>query len=41
MGGSQAPVLPEEGAETAVRLATLGPDGPSGKFYYNEDELPR
>lgn len=39
MGGSEAPVLPEEGAETAVRLATLGPDGPTGKFYYNEDEL--
>ncbi|OGW27219.1 MAG: short-chain dehydrogenase [Nitrospirae bacterium GWC2_57_13] len=40
MGGPQAPIMPEEGAKTAVRLATLGPDGPTGKFYYGDDELP-
>lgn len=40
MGGPQAPIMPEEGAKTAVRLATLGSDGPTGKFFYNDDELP-
>jgi NAD(P)-dependent dehydrogenase (short-subunit alcohol dehydrogenase family) len=40
MGGPQAPVLPEEGAKTAVRLATLGPDGPTGKFFHGDEELP-
>ncbi len=40
MGGPRAPLLPEEGARTAVRLATLGPDGPTGKFFHGEDELP-
>ncbi len=40
MGGPQAPLLPEEGARTAVRLATLGPDGPTGKFFHGDKELP-
>jgi NAD(P)-dependent dehydrogenase (short-subunit alcohol dehydrogenase family) len=40
MGGPQAPLSPVEGARTAVRLATLGPDGPTGKFFHGEEELP-
>lgn len=40
MGGPQAPLSPSEGAGTAVRLATLGPDGPTGKFFHGEKELP-
>ena len=33
MGGSEATRSPEEGAETALWLATLPEDGPSGGFY--------
>ena len=40
MGGPSAPLAAFEGAETAVRLATLGPDGPTGKFFHGEEELP-
>jgi NAD(P)-dependent dehydrogenase (short-subunit alcohol dehydrogenase family) len=40
MGGPKAPLTPAEGAKTAVRLATLGPDGPTGKFFHGEKELP-
>jgi NAD(P)-dependent dehydrogenase (short-subunit alcohol dehydrogenase family) len=40
MGGPQAPLSPAEGARTAVRLALLGPDGPTGKFFHGEEELP-
>jgi NAD(P)-dependent dehydrogenase (short-subunit alcohol dehydrogenase family) len=40
MGGEQAPMNVGEGAKTAVRLATLGPDGPTGKFLHFEKELP-
>jgi NAD(P)-dependent dehydrogenase (short-subunit alcohol dehydrogenase family) len=40
MGGDQAPMEVEEGAKTAVRLATLGPDGPTGKFFHFEEEMP-
>lgn len=40
MGGDQAPVEVSEGAKTAVRLATLGPDGPTGRFFHFEEELP-
>jgi NAD(P)-dependent dehydrogenase (short-subunit alcohol dehydrogenase family) len=40
MGGPHAPLSPAEGAKTAVRLATLGPDGPSGKFLHGDEELP-
>jgi NAD(P)-dependent dehydrogenase (short-subunit alcohol dehydrogenase family) len=34
MGGPEAPLSPEEGADTAVYLATLPDDGPSGLFFY-------
>jgi len=40
MGGPHAPLSPEEGAKTAVWLATLGSDGPSGKFFHEENEVP-
>jgi NAD(P)-dependent dehydrogenase (short-subunit alcohol dehydrogenase family) len=40
MGGPHAPVSPADGAMTAVRLATLGPDGPTGKFFHENEELP-
>jgi NAD(P)-dependent dehydrogenase (short-subunit alcohol dehydrogenase family) len=40
MGGPGALLAPEEGARTAVRLATLGADGPTGKFFSGNDELP-
>lgn len=33
MGGPQAPRTPEEGADTAVWLATLPDDGPTGGFF--------
>lgn len=33
MGGPKAPRSPEEGADTAVWLATLPDDGPSGGFF--------
>jgi len=39
MGGPGAPLSPEVGARTAVRLATLGVDGPTGKFFHGDDEL--
>jgi NAD(P)-dependent dehydrogenase (short-subunit alcohol dehydrogenase family) len=34
MGGPAAPLSPEEGGDTAVYLATLPDDGPSGRFFY-------
>jgi NAD(P)-dependent dehydrogenase (short-subunit alcohol dehydrogenase family) len=34
MGGPEAPLTPEEGADTALFLATLPDDGPSGGFFY-------
>lgn len=40
MGGPQAPVLPEEGCRTAVRLALLGADGPTGRFFHGDEEVP-
>jgi NAD(P)-dependent dehydrogenase (short-subunit alcohol dehydrogenase family) len=40
MGGEQAPMDIAEGAKTAVRLALLGTDGPTGKFFHFEEELP-
>lgn len=40
MGGSDAPMDVTEGAKTAVRLATLGPDGPTGKFFHLNEEMP-
>lgn len=40
MGGEQAPMKIEDGAKTSVFLATLPDDGPSGKFFHMEKELP-
>ena len=40
MGGEKAELSPEEGAKTAVRLATLSEDGPTGSFYYMDSQLP-
>jgi len=39
MGGPHAPLSPEEGADTAVYLATLPDDGPSGRFFYQRREI--
>ena len=35
MGGAGATKSPEEGADTAIWLATLGKDGPTGGFFRN------
>ncbi len=40
MGGPDAPMDVTEGAKTAVRLATLGPKGPTGKFFHFDEEMP-
>jgi NAD(P)-dependent dehydrogenase (short-subunit alcohol dehydrogenase family) len=40
MGGEAAPMEIEDGAATAVRLATLPDDGPSGRFFHLAEELP-
>lgn len=40
MGGEKAELSPEDGAITAVRLATLPEDGPTGGFFYMDDQLP-
>jgi NAD(P)-dependent dehydrogenase (short-subunit alcohol dehydrogenase family) len=40
MGGDAAPLGVEEGAKTAVMLATLPDDGPSGTFTHAGKELP-
>lgn len=40
MGGIRAPLSVEEGAETAVWLATCGDDGPRGKFFADRQEFP-
>ena len=40
MGTDQAPMAVAEGAKTAVMLATLGPEGPTGKFLHFEEEIP-
>ena len=39
MGGPGATLSPEEGADTAVYLATLPDDGPSGRFFYQRTEV--
>lgn len=39
MGGSSAPRSVEEGADTAVWLATLPEDGPSGGFFMDRKEI--
>lgn len=38
--GEVSPMEVEEGAKTAVRLETLGQDGPTGKFFHFDDEVP-
>ncbi len=40
MGGSEAPMDIVSGAKTAVALATLPPDGPSGAFLHLGEPLP-
>jgi NAD(P)-dependent dehydrogenase (short-subunit alcohol dehydrogenase family) len=40
MGGSAAPKSVEDGADTAVWLATLGDDGPTGGFFRNREPIP-
>jgi NAD(P)-dependent dehydrogenase (short-subunit alcohol dehydrogenase family) len=39
MGGPDAPLSVEEGADTAVYLATLPDDGPWGRFFYQRREV--
>jgi NAD(P)-dependent dehydrogenase (short-subunit alcohol dehydrogenase family) len=41
MGGPEAPLSPEDGADTAVYPATLPDDGPSGGFFNKRRELER
>ena len=40
LGGPSAPRTIEEGADTAVWLATLPGDGPSGGFFRNREPIP-
>ena len=40
MGGEGAPRSPEEGADTAVWLATLPDDGPTGGFFRDRQSIP-
>ncbi|MGR3492266.1 MAG: SDR family NAD(P)-dependent oxidoreductase [Shimia sp.] len=40
MGGASAPRKPEDGAETAIWLATLDEDGPSGGFFRDRKPIP-
>jgi len=40
MGGPEAPRSVEEGADTAVWLATLPDNGPRGKFFRDRKEIP-
>jgi NAD(P)-dependent dehydrogenase (short-subunit alcohol dehydrogenase family) len=39
MGGAGAPTSVEEGADTAVWLATLPDDGPTGGFFYRRERV--
>ncbi len=39
MGGNQAPLSPEEGADTPVWLATLPDGGPSGGFFRQRERI--
>ncbi|MES2563092.1 MAG: SDR family oxidoreductase [Pseudomonadota bacterium] len=39
MGGQQAPRTPDQGADTAVWLATLADDGPTGGFFRDRKPL--
>lgn len=38
--GVDAPMSPQEGARTSVRLSTLAADGPSGSFFHEEATQP-
>ncbi|CAA2138175.1 SDR family NAD(P)-dependent oxidoreductase [Hyphomicrobium sp. ghe19] len=40
MGGEAAPRSPEQGAETAIWLATLDSAGPNGGFFQDHEQLP-
>lgn len=40
MGGAEAPRSPEEGADTAVWLATLPPNGPTGGLFRDRKPIP-
>jgi NAD(P)-dependent dehydrogenase (short-subunit alcohol dehydrogenase family) len=40
MGGPDAPRTATQGAAVAVRLATLGPGGPTGEFHNEDGRLP-
>ena len=40
MGGSEAPLAPEQGAETIVWAATLPDNGPTGSFFRNKQAIP-
>jgi NAD(P)-dependent dehydrogenase (short-subunit alcohol dehydrogenase family) len=40
LGGEDAPLDVREGARTAVRLALLPADGPTGGYFHNEESLP-
>jgi NAD(P)-dependent dehydrogenase (short-subunit alcohol dehydrogenase family) len=40
MGGEAAPRTPEEGADTALWLATLPDEGPSGGFFRDRERIP-
>ncbi|TRX55031.1 SDR family NAD(P)-dependent oxidoreductase [Thalassomonas sp. M1454] len=40
LGGDDAELTPEQGADTPVWLATLGSDGPSGDFYRERKVYP-
>lgn len=40
LGGAGAPLDVKEGARTAVRLALLPADGPTGGYFHDEEQLP-
>ena len=40
LGGSKAPMTVEAGARTAVMLATLPAEGPTGQFFHQGERLP-
>ncbi len=39
LGGDQAPLSPQEGADTPVWLATLADNGPTGGFFRNREQI--
>lgn len=39
LGGRGALISAAEGAHTAVQLATLGPDGPTGGYFHEGQQL--